>query len=139
MKFQLKDFNLLTQLIYSEDPTTKLLGLIGMRKLLSIENCPPIQAVIDANLTVVFIGFLYHDIPKFQFEAAWCITNIASGTSDHVNGLIEKDVITHFIQLLNSPHMDVVEQVVWGLGNIAGDCPMTRDTVLKSGALQKIA
>lgn len=109
MKFQLKDFNLLTQLIYSEDSTTKLLGLIGMRKLLSIENCPPIQAVIDANLTVVFIGFLYHDIPKFQFEAAWCITNIASGTSDHVNGLIEKDVITHFIQLLNSPHMDVVE------------------------------
>lgn len=33
----------------------RLLGLIGMRKLLSIENTPPIQAVIDANLTVVFI------------------------------------------------------------------------------------
>jgi hypothetical protein len=31
------------------------MGLIGMRKLLSIENTPPIQAVIDANLTVVFI------------------------------------------------------------------------------------
>ena len=110
-----------------------------MRKLLSIENTPPIQAVIDANLTVVFIQFLYHEIPKFQFEAAWCITNIASGSSDHVNSLIEKDVISHFIQLLNSPHMEVVEQVIWGLGNIAGDCPMTRDTVLKSGALHKIA
>lgn len=35
--------------------------------------------------------------------------------------------------------MEVVEQVIWGLGNIAGDCPMTRDTVLKSGALHKIA
>ena len=42
MKFQLKDFNILCQLIYFEDQTTKLMGLIGMRKLLSIENTPPI-------------------------------------------------------------------------------------------------
>jgi len=42
MKFQLKDFNTLCQLIYYDDQTTKLMGLIGMRKLLSIENMPPI-------------------------------------------------------------------------------------------------
>lgn len=110
-----------------------------MRKLLSIENTPPIQAVIDANLTGVFITLLHHEIPKFQFEAAWCLTNIASGTSDHVSTLIEKDVISHFIELLKSPMVEVVEQVIWGLGNIAGDCPMTRDQVLKSGALTIIA
>ena len=80
-----------------------------MRKLLSIENTPPIQAVIDANLTGVFITLLHHEIPKFQFEAAWCLTNIASGTSDHVSTLIEKDVISHFIELLKSPMVEVVE------------------------------
>lgn len=53
--------------------------------------------------------------------------------------LIEKDVISHFIELLKSPMVEVVEQVIWGLGNIAGDCPMTRDQVLKSGALTIIA
>lgn len=42
MKFDLKDFNILCQLIFYEDQTTKLLGLIGIRKLLSIENTPPI-------------------------------------------------------------------------------------------------
>ena len=42
MKFQLKDFNILCQLIYFEDQTTKLMGLIGMRKLLSIEKVPDI-------------------------------------------------------------------------------------------------
>jgi len=52
--------------------------------------------------------------------------------------LIEKDVLTDFIKLLASPHIEVVEQVIWGIGNIAGDSPSTRDSVLKSGALQSI-
>jgi hypothetical protein len=95
--------------------------------------------VIDANLVTVFINLMHHHIPKFQFEAAWCLTNIASGSTDHVNNLIEKDVLKHFIQLLSSPHVEVIEQVIWGIGNIAGDSPMTRDSVLSSGALEKIA
>lgn len=56
-----------------------------------------------------------------------------------MNNLIEKDVLTHFIQLLDSSHVEVVEQVIWGIGNIAGDSSMTRDSVLHSGALDKIA
>jgi hypothetical protein len=84
-------------MLYHEDDQIKLLGLIGMRKLLSIENVPPIQEVIDANLISVFINFLGYQIPKFQFEAAWCLTNVASGSSDHVKKLIEKGVLTYFI------------------------------------------
>lgn len=80
-------------MIYQEDITFKLLSLVGLRRLLSIEDNPPIQAVIDANLIPVFIQLLHHQIPKFQFEAAWCLTNIASGTSDHVSNLIEKEVL----------------------------------------------
>lgn len=67
------------------------------------------------------------------------MTNIASGTTDHVNNLIEKDVLANFILLLVSPHVEVVEQVIWGIGNIAGDSSTTRDSVLHSGALDKIA
>jgi len=53
-----------------------------MRKLLSIEDDPPIHQVIEANLVNNFIELLHHEIPKFQFEAAWCLTNIASGSSE---------------------------------------------------------
>lgn len=67
------------------------------------------------------------------------MTNIASGTTDHVNNLIEKDVLRNFIELLGSVHVEVVEQVIWGIGNIAGDSSTTRDSVLHSGALDKIA
>ena len=45
----------------------------------------------------------------------------------------------HFILLLDSQHVEVVEQVIWGLGNIAGDSTMTRDCVLNTEALNKIA
>lgn len=139
IKFVIGDFSALCKMIYSEDQTIKLMACVGLRRLLSIENTPPIQAVIDANLVQVFIELLHYRIPKFQFEAAWCLTNIASGTTDHVNNLIEKNVLHHFIQLLESPHIEVVEQVIWGIGNIAGDSPMTRDSVLNSGALDRIA
>ena len=100
MQFQLHQFKELLPYIYHNDQSVKLFALVGMRKLLSIENTPPIQEVIDANLISVFINFLHHEIPKFQFEAAWCLTNVASGSTDHVNNLIEKGVLKHFIALL---------------------------------------
>jgi hypothetical protein len=58
---------------------------VGFRRLLSFEKNPPIQQFIDANLVPRFIALLSReDLPKLQFEAAWCLTNVASGTYEHV-------------------------------------------------------
>lgn len=43
-----------------------------------------------------------------------------------------------FINLLSSPVLDVREQAVWALGNIAGDSPQCRDYVLQQGALRPL-
>ena len=107
-----------------------MFACVGLRKLLSIENDPPIQAVLDAGLVPVFIQLLYHQIQKLQFEAAWCLTNIASCNSEYVSVLIANDIVTHLNNLLSSTRQEVVEQVIWGMGNIAGDSPATRDAVL---------
>ncbi|KAK8718142.1 hypothetical protein V6N13_045387 [Hibiscus sabdariffa] len=122
--------------VWSDDRNVLLEATSQFRKLLSIERSPPINEVVQLGVVPRFVEFLGRDdFPQLQFEAAWALTNIASGTSENTRVVIDHGAVPIFVKLLGSLADDVREQAVWALGNVAGDSPKCRDFVLGHGAL----
>merc|ERR1719215_877144 len=137
--FPMDQIQSLTQALAQEDPQSQFNATQQFRKLLSIEQNPPIQEVIAAGVVPRFVQFLKEVArPDLQFESAWVLTNIASGTAEQTRVVVEHGALPIFVELLRSPNDDVREQAVWALGNIAGDSPNFRDLVLQSGGLEPI-
>lgn len=123
----------------SGDPNVQLSAVQSARRLLSSDRNPPIDDLINSGILPILVQALRrHDNPSLQFEAAWALTNIASGTSQQTQAVVNAEAVPLFLDLLRSPHQNVCEQAVWALGNIIGDGPQLRDYVIKLGVVEPL-
>uniref|UniRef100_A0A1B6DZ56 Importin subunit alpha n=1 Tax=Clastoptera arizonana TaxID=38151 RepID=A0A1B6DZ56_9HEMI len=123
----------------SDNADKQLVAVQSARKLLSSDKNPPIDALITSGILPILVNCLENDEnPALQFEAAWALTNIASGTSTQTQAVVAAGAVPLFLKLLLSSHQTVCEQAVWALGNIIGDGPALRDYVINLGVVRPL-
>ncbi|RWS15915.1 importin subunit alpha-3-like protein [Dinothrombium tinctorium] len=136
------DFSSLSMIVQSaasNDMELKLNAVKAARKLLSSDKNPPIDELIMSGILPILVECLKgEDSPPLQFEAAWALTNIASGTSQQTQAVVEAGAVPIFLQLLHSANDNVCEQAVWALGNIIGDGPQLRDYCINLGVVRPL-
>ncbi|KAK5868729.1 hypothetical protein PBY51_009719 [Eleginops maclovinus] len=139
--FRLQNTSLeaIVQNAVSDNKGVQLSAVQAARKLLSSDRNPPIDDLIKSGILPILVHCLdMEDNPSLQFEAAWALTNIASGTSEQTQAVVQSNAVPLFLALLRSPHQNVCEQAVWALGNIIGDGPQCRDYVISLGVVKPL-
>ena len=137
MKIELSQFPEIIKAFRTQDKIEKYKGLVGIRKLLSLQNSP-IQELIDIGITPDLISLLDDSPPEFQYESLWCLTNIATGTSDQSNSIVVKGGLPKIIKIMDSNIEELKSQVTWLIGNLATDCAKIRDALIKEKAFDKL-
>ncbi|KAK4319247.1 hypothetical protein Pmani_009786 [Petrolisthes manimaculis] len=108
------------------------------RELLSLPQAPVVQLIQAGALPPLVACMERGDSPELQVEAAWAITNVASGSSAHTRAVVDAEAVRVLVRLLSSADRGVQEQAVWALGNIVGDGAECRDHVIREGAISPL-
>lgn len=83
------------------EETQLLAAVVVVRKMLSLKE-PPIDETIGSGVVPSLVRLLSPEFgSQLRTEAAWALTNIASGTAEHARYLIELDAVPRLIELLD--------------------------------------
>ncbi|KAI5074348.1 hypothetical protein GOP47_0010309 [Adiantum capillus-veneris] len=114
-------------------------ALRRLRRILSCSSNPPVGAAVETGIVPLLVKCLEFGSTDEQLvEAAWCLTNIASGDSEHTLAILPALplLIAHLGERSALP---VAEQCAWAVGNVAGEGEKARDILIAQGALLPLA
>ena len=137
-EINVQDFSKIINLFRSQNIDEKFKGLIGLRKLLTIESNPPIQEIIDLNLVPELINLMDNPLYEFKYEATYCLCNIASGTPDQAKTIIINGGIPKILNLLDCSIEEIKSQTIWLVSNLVSDSDKIRAALIENKIFDKV-
>ncbi|CAH8657375.1 unnamed protein product [Heterobilharzia americana] len=132
------NYDKLIREMQSSDEGIRFKAVQLCRKTLSKAKNPPIEELYKRGAVDILSLSLSSPHNNLVFEAAWALTNIASGDSVHTAAIVNSGTVPKLIGLLSHPDINIAEQSVWALGNIAGDGSKLRDIVIECGVVEPV-
>lgn len=118
----------LSELRKGDNPSRVLEALRQLCTALSVEEDPPIKKAVEFGFIPLLVHYLGSKNTEIQLQAASAITSICSGSSSETQAVVSCGSVPLLLSLVSSQSdLQVCEQVVWALGNIAGDSIAYRD------------
>lgn len=74
---------------------------------------------------------------KLQKQACWLLACLSAGNRLQVRRLMITNILDVIVELLKLGSLNVIEQTVWILANIAGDCEEYRRMIYTSTAIME--
>ena len=88
---------------------------------------------VDNSLRAM-VGHLTSNNAQFQLEAAWCITNLATGVHEDTMKVLKASA-AYLITYLSGQNIQLQDQCAWALGNFSGDSQECRDILRAQGII----
>ncbi|KAL9959731.1 hypothetical protein ACROYT_G033083 [Oculina patagonica] len=86
------------------------------------------------NSLRALVGHLTGNNAQFQLEAAWCITNLATGVHEDTMKVLKASA-AYLITYLSGQNVQLQDQCAWALGNFSGDSQECRDILRAQGII----
>ena len=79
--------------LYSNNLEAQIDAANKFRRILSTIHNPPTDTIVEAGVIPRLVEFLDSTEPTLQFEAAWALTNIASGLPEQTQVVVEAGAV----------------------------------------------
>uniref|UniRef100_A0A914HHD5 microtubule-severing ATPase n=1 Tax=Globodera rostochiensis TaxID=31243 RepID=A0A914HHD5_GLORO len=125
----------------SADPNVRFEAVNRARILLSASKNAkelPISEFISAGFLPILVNCLESDdATNLVWFASWTLANIACGSTDQRNAIVEAGVVPRLVNLLQSSNVNACVHAGRALDNIVSGGPDLAHAVVKAGAVPK--
>jgi hypothetical protein len=122
-----------------DNKKVNLAGVYGLRRIISNPKITSFDFIFHSEVLNLIPAFMYLDsFPQLQYETAWLVGNLFTGSSSEIESLINHGCFSGLTYMLNSSITEVKEQAFWALGNMATDSSKFRDLLLEASVFSNL-